>query len=101
MSELKFDALKHQFGVSSTSCMTERCFFMTENGYMSIGPAASQVSDLAIVLLGGDFCFLLRPEDTGHYELVGDAYIQGLMFGEMIKRNDKGEIENLENFKMC
>jgi Heterokaryon incompatibility protein (HET) len=101
MSKLKSDTLMHQFATFAVSSMTERCFFMTENGYMGIGPAASQVGDLAVVFLGGDFCFLIRPEDMGHYELVGDAYIQGLMFGEMIKRNNKGEIDNLENFKLC
>jgi hypothetical protein len=64
-----------------------RCFFDTETGYMGMGPRHTQLGDLAVVLIGGSFCFILRPKGQW-YELVGDAYVHGAMNGEFIHFNN-------------
>jgi hypothetical protein len=78
-----------------------RSFFTTKSGYMGLGPFACKSGDVAVVLLGGELCFVLRPVETGKFELVGDAYVHGAMNGEMIKVNEAGDISNLEKFVLC
>lgn len=36
------------------------------------------------VILGADVPFVLRPYDDG-YELIGEAYVQGIMDGEALQ----------------
>ncbi|PQE07254.1 hypothetical protein CJF31_00004949 [Rutstroemia sp. NJR-2017a BVV2] len=64
-----------------------RRFFVTENGYMGLGPAGMQVGDHLYILLGGQVPFILRNPDPAYFarnmfEVVGDAYTYGLMDGE-------------------
>jgi hypothetical protein len=33
--------------------------------------------------------FILRPMDNGNYELVGEAYIHGIMYGEALGLFDR------------
>jgi Heterokaryon incompatibility protein (HET) len=77
-----------------------RCFFETDSGYMGLGPHRTQPGDLVVVLAGGFFCFVLRPKGE-YFELVGDAYLQGLMHGEMIKLDDDGKVIGLREFGLC
>ena len=40
--------------------------------------------DVAVVLFGAPLCLILRP--VGHrYQLVGDAYVHGIMHGELVE----------------
>jgi hypothetical protein len=81
-----------------------RRFFVTEEGYMGLGPAGMQVGDHLYILLGGQTPFILRPKHASVqtvppssqvydilnrkfaskevFEVVGDAYAHGLMDGE-------------------
>lgn len=64
-----------------------RRFFVTEGGYWGIGPAAMQKGDVCAVLIGADVPFVLRPTATeGTYRLVGQAYIYGIMYGEVMQQ---------------
>jgi hypothetical protein len=48
---------------------------------MGLGPNAMQTGDVVCILFGCKVPYILRPVD-GHYLLVGDAYIHGIMDGE-------------------
>ena len=76
------DAFRFAQAVSS-ACAWRR-FFITSNGYIGVGPPCTTVGDRACVLEGGIVPFLLRPGESG-YKLVGEAYIHGVMHGEMTK----------------
>jgi len=74
-----------------TSATTNRRFFLTEQGYMGLGPTNMQIGDAVYVLCGGNTPFLLRSAgakfvpDVGQREcqiLVGDCYVHGIMDGE-------------------
>lgn len=68
--------------------------FMTDNGYIGIGPAAMQSGDRVFVLFGGSLPYILRDTDTqGLYRVVGESYVHGIMYGEVIQqwREDKYE----------
>ncbi|KAI5920639.1 heterokaryon incompatibility protein-domain-containing protein [Camillea tinctor] len=64
-----------------------RYLFSTRNGYLGLGPDC-RAGDLVCLLFGGEVPFVLRPKD-GHYQLVGDAYVHGIMEGEAIHRDDE------------
>jgi len=62
-----------------------RNFFITTDGHMGVGPLEMLPGDSVAILLGGNIPFCLRevPEaPKGHYTLVGDTYVHGLMDGE-------------------
>lgn len=53
-----------------------RSLFFTKSGYVGLGPNCRQ-GDVVCLLFGGEVPFILRPKDE-HYQLVGDAYINGI-----------------------
>lgn len=76
-----------------------RRFFMTKVGTMGLGPACMQKEDIVYVLDGGNTPFLLRPikgrrDVPGYgehecYQLVGDCYVHGIMYGEAVQDDKK------------
>ncbi|KAK0736770.1 heterokaryon incompatibility protein-domain-containing protein [Apiosordaria backusii] len=66
-------------------------------GYVGLGPRETVSEDIVVLLYGGSTPFVLRPAGVrGEYHLVGEAYIYGVMDGEMM---DKGV--NEEVFTLC
>ncbi|CAE6995143.1 hypothetical protein P3342_000058 [Pyrenophora teres f. teres] len=64
---------------------TLRTLFFTTDGYIGMGPPGTVPGDHIAILCGGDVPFCIRVmEDapSGHYTLVGDAYVHGMMDGE-------------------
>jgi hypothetical protein len=55
-----------------------RVFFITEGGRMGLGPANTQKGDTVCILCGGQVPFVLRKEEM-HWQLIGDAYLDGVM----------------------
>jgi hypothetical protein len=53
----------------------------TENGYLALVPAEARVDDKISLLQGGKMPYVLR-EKGNEWELVGDCYVHGIMFGE-------------------
>lgn len=59
---------------------------LTTTGFVGLAPEHVEPGDQVFVLLGGTTPFVLRPVDGGdRYTLVGDAYVHGIMYGEMTK----------------
>jgi hypothetical protein len=73
------------------SC-TSKSFFVSEKGYLSLAPKTAKTGDSICVLLGCDKPLIIRRED-GHYLLLGDSYVYGIMNREVIRevmqRNNK------------
>lgn len=63
-----------------------RQFAVTERGYMSLVPPGTQKGDCLAVFLGARTPHGLRRVDDGRcaYSLFGDAYVHGLMDGEVL-----------------
>jgi hypothetical protein len=64
-----------------------RCVFVSEKGYLGLGPKAAQKGDIISVLLGGDLVYILREKGLDA-EFVGESYVHGLMDGEAIEGLD-------------
>ena len=57
-----------------------------------MGPPETLPGDFIAILCGGDVPFCIRAmEDVphGHYKLVGDVYVHGLMDGEEVFPDSK------------
>lgn len=60
-----------------------RLFFISEEGYMGLGPPSTRPGDLVCVLLGGKTPYVLRPDGKGYYRLIGECYLHGQMYRSM------------------
>jgi len=66
--------------------------FLTEKGYVGVGPKQIEKGDIAAVILGADLPYILRPVDKlGRLVLIGDAYVHGAMDGEIIGKGSAAE----------
>jgi len=70
--------------VSITTCL-RRFFLSKDNQWMGFVPMDAEIGDIIALLEGGKVPYLLRPKtgmDEGHYEIIGDTYVHGIMYGE-------------------
>ena len=77
----------------------KRCFFLTEVGYMGLGPEEMRKGDVLWALAGARMPAVLRPVGEACmqcgpqrqcYRFVGFPYVHGLMEGAAIKKIEKG-----------
>ena len=62
-----------------------RHLFATDRGYIGLGPPEMQKRDHVYILSGGNVPYILRPifgPRPRTFELVGDCYLHGVMYGE-------------------
>ncbi|KAF2692280.1 HET-domain-containing protein [Lentithecium fluviatile CBS 122367] len=87
------DAGRAKEAVWRYSCY--RAPFRTEHGRLGLGPGGARVGDKVVVLWGGQVPFVLREEgqsesERGVWRFVGEAYLNGVMCGEMQGLLDDG-----------
>lgn len=70
---------------SSLLRLHTRRAFLTSTGYVGVGPLDTRVGDEVCVFIGGNAAYLVRPEENELYSLVGEAYVHGVMYGELLK----------------
>jgi hypothetical protein len=63
----------------------ERRAFITSKASLDINTAALQEGDAIVILCGSDVSLLVRNHDCGTYKLIGGAYIDGIMDGEVME----------------
>ncbi len=72
-----------------------RRLFCTASGYLGLSPKTVVPGDVVSILLGGDAPFVVRP--TGEYfEVLGEAYVHGIMYGEFVRTNPE-----VRDFILC
>lgn len=59
-----------------------RRFFITKDGYMGLGPREARVGDKIMILQGHQAPILARNKGK-HWNVVGDAYVHGIMEGSV------------------
>lgn len=71
------------------TAMINRRFVVTERGYHGLAPALARVGDVCCVVFGANTPFIVRPaaQRHQHFELVGEAYVHGVMKGEIFERS--------------
>lgn len=58
-------------------------FFVTEKGYLGLGPGLTEVEDQVCVLFGSKKLFILRKA-SDHFRLIRESYNYGIMNGEVV-----------------
>ncbi len=57
--------------------------FRTNQGQIGTALSSTRIGDEVWVLAGATIPFVLRPNRDGHYRLLGQAYVHGIMHGEV------------------
>jgi len=59
--------------------------FLTAKGRLGLGPKDMRNGDIVAVVFGAEVPLVLREEADGRYLLVGEAYVDGIMDGEVME----------------
>ncbi|CZR62733.1 related to heterokaryon incompatibility protein het-6 [Phialocephala subalpina] len=81
---------------SASRLMHGKRLVLSSSKIACLAPWDTEDGDLICILLGCSFPVILRPRDD-HYLLVGEAYVDGIMYGEAFNRHQM-EKEALETF---
>lgn len=74
----------HCFREAMRGACTWRRLLVTDDGHVGLGPQVTEPGDVVCILQDAIMPLVLRPETDGDkFKLVGEAYIQGMMFGEI------------------
>lgn len=60
----------------------------TSMGFIGLLPAEAELDDEVWLVRGGNMFYVLRPDDARRHVLVGEAYVHGLMQGELAARSE-------------
>ena len=69
--------------------------FLSASGYVGLGPAAMDAGDVIVIFYGAPVSFVLRPKGQ-EFQLLGEAYIHGIMDGEFMQVN-----REVKTFHLC
>lgn len=77
-----------------------RHLFVTEDGYLGLGPRSMKNGDLVCVILGCEVPLVLRRV-ASHCVIVGECFMLKIMDGEAFKGSKADEHVNLVEFDIC
>jgi hypothetical protein len=60
----------------------------TIRGLIALVPAEAEPDDTVWLVRGGNMFYILRPESSNRHILIGEAYVHGLMNGEITSMRD-------------
>jgi hypothetical protein len=61
-----------------------RSAWVSSLGWIGLGPEGTQQGHVIAILYGADVPFILRPIN-GSYNLIGECFAEGIMYGEVIR----------------
>ncbi|KAI9645303.1 hypothetical protein NHQ30_006038 [Ciborinia camelliae] len=70
--------------------------FISEEGYVGLIPGHSRPGDTIIIILGAVQPFVVRRVGNDRWELIGEAYVHGIMDGEFMQSDFQ-----TEDFVLC
>lgn len=68
--------------------------FLSVDGYVGLGPAAMDSGDIIAIFYGANVPFVLRPKGQ-EFQLLGEAYVDGIMDGEFMQVDKEDKIFHL------
>ncbi|KAI0866440.1 heterokaryon incompatibility protein-domain-containing protein [Xylaria cubensis] len=89
----------YRFDLALRNACQGRKLLLTDDGYIGLGPEFTEEEDLVCLLSGLVMPIILRLKDKG-YQVVGEAYIHGIMFGEASGIPDTNVSTELEEFQL-
>lgn len=84
LPEVQVGFVEHELSAQPAifSACSDRHLFRTSAGRLGMGHSTLKVDDQVWLLAGSKSPVLLRPIEYGRFEFIGEAYVDGLMFGE-------------------
>ena len=70
-----------------------RAFLATRDRRVGIGSTGTQTGDLVCIFENSCAAFIVRSVEDGNHVLVGEAYLDGLIYGEAMEMRDRGILE--------
>lgn len=70
-----------KFEIAASRVCDDRRLFLFGDEFIGLGPNVLQAEDQLCILFGGQHLYILRPRG-GCHQLVGECFVQGLMWGE-------------------
>ncbi|KAF2966693.1 hypothetical protein GQX73_g6888 [Xylaria multiplex] len=89
----------YRFDLAFRNACQGRKLLLTDNGYVGLGPGLMKEGDLVCLLSGLVMPIILRPAGEG-YQVVGETYIHGIMFGEASRKRGTDVGIELEDFML-
>jgi hypothetical protein len=72
------------FQLRAAQWVAGRRLFTTPQKWLGLGPESLKQDDEVWLLKYADVPFILRPHGESQYTLIGEAYVHGIMHGELI-----------------
>ena len=72
-----------------------RKFFVTEKGYIGLGPGDAKPGDIVSIFLGGEVPFIIRKKNGGEFCFVGESYVHGLMDGSVLQGRYEHKLKDI------
>jgi hypothetical protein len=66
--------------------------FITKKGHLVLGPEYVKRGDFIALIKGTQVPFILRRQNDGQYQLIGEAYVDGIMDGEAMENSKWCEV---------
>ena len=88
---LTVDMAEIKAGVQKSTSGHERAFFKTDGQHLGVGPGDLQEGDEVVVPFGSSRPWVLRSHGD-HHILVGDAFVPGIMTGQLEELWKRGEL---------
>ncbi|KAI1276539.1 heterokaryon incompatibility protein-domain-containing protein [Xylaria sp. FL0933] len=89
----------YRFDLALRNACQGRKLLLTDDGHVGLGPAITQEDDIVCILSGLVMPIILRRTTEG-YQVVGEAYVHGIMFGEVFGKPGTTENTELEEFSL-
>ena len=92
--EATLDRASRRFASVVRQVTRRRRFFATCGGRIGLGPSRAAPGDRLCVVWFCPTPYLLRPtgDGDGRFRLVGECYVHGLMYGEVLGMFERGEV---------
>jgi hypothetical protein len=58
---------------------------LTQSGYVCLAPQHARAGDQICIFFGGRAAYVIRPIGSDEYNLIGEVYVHGAMYGECMK----------------
>lgn len=71
-----------------------RNLFVSQEGFLGLGPSCLQVGDIICLLFGGATPYILRKSEFNRYNFLGHCLVYGVMSGEALENMPEDRIEN-------
>ncbi len=91
----KIDRLATQLPYLAATGGRGRTLFRTNKLMLGLGHVAVQPGDIVVLLWGEKSPFVIRTRENGGFTFVGDAYIDGIMYGEFLRTEPPQEVFNI------